>query len=59
MGEKTLFCSVCDEVSVTVHGDWEAYERYAWQQDPMDPTKWICESCIDQEWLQRQARKSL
>ena len=57
-GTMTFFCSVCDEVSITVHSEWEANERYAWERHPIT-NEWICDSCIEKEFEQRQARKLL
>jgi hypothetical protein len=41
-GTMTFFCSVCDEVSITVYSEWEASERYGWD----DATgQWVCNVC--------------
>jgi hypothetical protein len=42
-GTMTFFCSVCDEVSIVVHSEWEASERYGWYKNKVG--EWVCCGC--------------
>lgn len=38
----SIFCEVCDAVSVSVHSEWEAIERYGWMEEG---GKFVCPEC--------------